>query len=58
MDPKQLAESTMHPDSPHRILLRYTVESAKEEVEMIRFIESNRQELIKDVQVTRLDLME
>lgn len=58
MDPKQLAESTMHPDSPYRTLMRYTLESAKEEIELIRFIESNRQELIKDVQVTRLDLME
>lgn len=57
MNPDQLAESTMHPDSPYRTLLRYTLESAKEEVEMIRYIESNRQELIKDVHVTRLDLM-
>ena len=57
MNPNQLAESTMHPDSPYRTLLRYTLESAKEEVEMIRYIESNRQELIKDVHVTRLDLM-
>ena len=57
MDANQLAESTMHPDSPYRTLLRYTLESAKEEIEMIRYIESNRQELLKDVNVTRLDLM-
>lgn len=57
MDPEQLAESTMHPDSPYRTLLRYTLESAKEEIETIRFLESNRNELIKDVKVSRIDLL-
>lgn len=57
MNPEQLAESTMHPDSPYRTLLRYTLESAKEEVEMIRYLESNRNDLIKDVKVSRIDLL-
>lgn len=57
MDPHQLAESTMHPDSPYRTLMRYTLESAKEEIEMIRYLESNRQELVKDIKVSRIDLM-
>ena len=57
MNAKQLAESTLHPDSPYRTLLRYTVESAKEELEMIKYLESNKQELIKDVKVSRTDLM-
>lgn len=57
MDPQQLAESTMHPDSPYRTLIRYTLESAKEEIEMVRYLESNRQELVKDVKVSRIDLM-
>lgn len=57
MNPKQLAESTMHPDSPYRTLLRYTIESAKEEVDMIRYLESNRNDLIKDVKVSRIDLL-
>lgn len=57
MNAKQLAESTLHPDSPYRTLLRYTVESAKEELEMIKYLESNKQELIKDVKVSRIDLM-
>ena len=57
MNPEQLAESTMHPDSPYRTLLRYTIESAKEEIEMIRYLESNRNDLIKDVKVSRIDLL-
>lgn len=57
MDPEQLAESTMHPDSSYRTLMRYTLESAKEEIEMIRYLESNRQELVKDIKVSRIDLM-
>lgn len=57
MNPDQLAESTMHPDSPYRTLLRFTIESVKEEIETIRYLESNRYELIKDVKVSRTDLM-
>lgn len=57
MNPEQLAESTMHPDSPYRTLLKYTIESAKEEIETIRYLESNRNDLIKDVKVSRIDLL-
>lgn len=52
----QLAESTLHPDSD-RTLYRYTLEDAVKEIEMIRYYESNKNELFKDVKVTRLDLI-
>lgn len=57
MDPKQLAISTMHPDSEYRTLVRYTLESAKEQIDSIKYLESNKFELLKDVKVTRLDLI-
>lgn len=56
MNGKQLADSTLHPDSD-RTLIQYTLESAKNEIEMIRYLESNKQELIKNVKASRLDLM-
>ncbi len=56
MNGKQLADSTLHPDSD-RTLIQYTLESAKKEIEMIRYLESNKQELIRNVKASRLDLM-
>ena len=56
MNSKQLGDSTLHPDSD-RTLIQYTLESAKQEIEMIRYLESNRQELVKDIKASRLDLM-
>lgn len=56
MNPKQLADSTLHPDS-NRTLIQYTIESATEEIEMMRYLESNKTDLIKDIKVSRLDIM-
>jgi len=46
MDPDQLKESALHPDS-NRTLLRYTVEDIKAEIELVRYMESNKQEFIE-----------
>ena len=56
MTDEQLAESTLYPGS-NRTLIRYTVENIKKEIEQIRFIDSNRSELLKDVKVTKEDVM-
>ena len=56
MQPEQLAESTLYPGS-NRTLIRYTVENIKKEIEQIRYIDSNRNTLLKDVVVTKEDVM-
>lgn len=56
MNPLQLAESTLYPDSD-RVLIQYTMDSAREDIEKIRYFEQNKKELIKDVKVTKQDLM-
>lgn len=55
MDSDQLGESTM--DINNRTLIRYTIESAKDEIETIRNMESNKYDLIKDIEITRSDLL-
>ena len=55
MDPKQLAESTLWPDN--RMLIRYNIEDVKAEIEAIRFIESNKYELLKDINISKDDVM-
>ena len=54
MDGKRLFASTINPDD--RTLIRYTIENVKEEIETIRYYESNKYELVKDVKVTRFDI--
>ena len=56
MDESQLSESTIHPDKD-RLLIQYTFESANEEIEAIKRLQSNKYDLIKDVKVTRQDLL-
>lgn len=56
MEPEQLAESTLRPGS-NRTLIRYTVENIKKEIEQIRYIDSNRSSLLKDVKVTKEDVL-
>ena len=56
MDPEQLAESTLRPGM-NRTLIRYTVENIKKEIEQIRYIDSNRSTLLKDVKVTKEDVL-
>lgn len=50
----ELKESTMDPNS--RTLIRYTIESAKQEIENIRYIDSNTSTLLNGINVTRQDI--
>ena len=53
-NPIELRESTMDPKN--RTLIQYTIESAKEEIENIRYIDSNKSNLLNGLSVTRQDL--
>ena len=48
MNEDQLAESTLYP-SPTRKLMQYTVDNLAKDLEKIRYLECNRQELLKTV---------
>lgn len=54
-DPKELGISALRPDGD-RVLIRYTIESAKEEIERLRKIDSNMASLLRDVKITKVDL--
>lgn len=54
MNDKELAESTLKPEN--RTLIRYTLESAKEEINNIRYIDSNFSSLLKDITISRQDV--
>ena len=55
-NPEQLAESTLHPDHD-RTLIRYTIEDIKQEIESIRYLESNRALLLsKNTNISRQDI--
>ena len=54
-NPEQLAISALHP-SGDRTLVRYTIESAKEEVETFRRIDSNMASLLRDLKITKADI--
>jgi DNA gyrase subunit B len=56
MNPEQLGETALHPDSD-RTLIRYTVEDITKEIEAIRYIESNKNKLLQDVKVSKMDIM-
>lgn len=56
MSPKQLADSTLLPDGD-RTLMQYTVESIIQEIETLKYFESNRKELVKDNKASRIDLL-
>ena len=51
----ELGESAMRPDGA-RTLIRYTIESAKEEIESIRNTESNMYALLRDLKVDRSEV--
>ena len=55
MDGAKLFESTLDPEN--RVLLRYTIEDATKEIEKIRYYSDNKDLLLKDVKVTRFDLL-
>ena len=56
MDADELFDSTLNPDN--RILIQYTIESLKEELDAIKYYENNNfSELMTGVKVTRADLL-
>ncbi len=52
---QQLGVSALHPKGD-RTLIRYTIESAKEEIENFRRIDSNIGSLLRDISVTKVDI--
>jgi len=54
MNEKDIAESTLLPEN--RTLIKYTLESAKEEINNIRYIDSNFASLLNNITVTRQDI--
>ncbi|MDD3122090.1 MAG: ATP-binding protein [Candidatus Izemoplasmatales bacterium] len=55
MDGSELYKSTMNPDN--RILIQYTMQDAMKELERVRYYSDNKDLLLKDVKVTRFDLL-
>ncbi len=55
MDPDELAESTISPTT-HRTLIRYTMEDAQEQIERIRYINSNKASLLKNIKIRAEDI--
>lgn len=53
--PQQLGVSALRPDGD-RTLIRYTIESAKEEIEVLRRIDSSMASLLRDVKITKADI--
>ena len=54
-NPEQLGVSALRPDGD-RALIRYTIESAKEEIETLRRIDSSMASLLRDVKITKADI--
>lgn len=54
-NPEQLGVSALRPDGD-RTLIRYTIESAKEEVETLRRIDNSMGSLLRDVKITKADI--
>ncbi len=55
MNPDQLAESTISPVSS-RTLIRYTMEDAQEQIDRVRYINSNKSSLLKNVKIRAEDI--
>ena len=53
--PEQLGVSALRPDGD-RTLIRYTIESAKEEIETLRRIDNAMGSLLRDVKITKADI--
>ena len=53
-NPSELKESTMGIDN--RTLIQYTMDSAKEEIEMIRIIDEDRGSLLRGITITKQDI--
>lgn len=56
MNDSQLRESTLHPDRD-RTLIRYTVEDLKKELETIKYIQSNKSDLISNLKLSRHEIL-
>ena len=54
-NPSQLAVSALHPKGD-RTLIRYTIESAKEEIESLRRIDSSMASLLREVKITKAEI--
>lgn len=54
-NPEQLGVSALRPDGD-RTLIRYTIESAKEEIETFRRIDSSMASLLREVKITKADI--
>lgn len=56
-DPDELADSVVYPgDMGNRTLIRYTMDSAMKEIEDIRYYENNKNRLLDNVVVSRMDI--
>lgn len=53
-NPSELKESTV--DINNRTLIQYTMDSAKEEIEMIRIIDEDRGSLLRGITITKQDI--
>jgi DNA gyrase/topoisomerase IV subunit B len=59
MDKEELALSTIYPgDMGQRVLIRYTMQDAVNEINQIRYYESNKNKLLENVNVSRIDLLD
>lgn len=57
MNGQELFESTFDPgDSSNRTLIQYTMESAKEEINTMRLLDTNTKELLNDIRIKKDDL--
>ena len=54
-NPSSLGVTALRPDGD-RTLIRYTIESAKEEIETMRHIDSSMASLLRDVKITKVDI--
>ncbi len=58
MNPEQLFESTIDPgENSQRTLIRYSMEDAKKELETITYLESDKFQIIKDIKISREDVI-
>ena len=56
MNDSQLAESVFDPEG-QRVLIQYTFEDAKKEIEQIKYIQSNKDQLLSKINVSRYELL-
>jgi DNA gyrase/topoisomerase IV subunit B len=56
MDGPRLFDSTLDPEK--RSLIQYTIESVKDEIESIKYYESNKSSLLTDIKLSRFEVMD